>query len=45
MQKDSKILLIVGLIVAVVIVGLVAYGVKGNSGPGLLDNFTACLKK
>ena len=44
MQKDSKILLIVGLIVAVGIIGLVVYGVKGNTGPGPLDGFATALK-
>jgi len=44
MQKDSKILLIVGLILAVGIIGLVIYGVKGNTAPGQLDNFATCLK-
>ena len=44
MQKDSKILLIVGLIMAVGIIGLVVYGVKGNTGPGPLDGFATALK-
>ena len=44
MQKDSKIFLISGLIIAVAIVGVVVYAIKGNSGPGQLDNFAMCLK-
>jgi len=44
MQKDSKIYLIVGLIVAILIIGIVVYEVKANSGPGKLDGFTTSLK-
>lgn len=43
MQKDTKIILIGGLILAVVIVGLV-FAVRDNSGPGKLDGFATCLK-
>jgi thiol-disulfide isomerase/thioredoxin len=44
MQKSSKIYLIVGLILAVVIIGAVIIVGKNNSGPGQLDEFAACLK-
>ncbi len=44
MQKDSKVYLIGGLIIAVFIVGLVVYTAKSNSGPGQLDEFATCLK-
>ena len=44
MQKDAKIFLISSLIVAVAIVGVVVFSIKGNSGPGQLDNFATCLK-
>lgn len=45
MQKDSKIYLIVGLILAVVIIGFVVYTAKNsNTGPGDLDQFATCLK-
>jgi thiol-disulfide isomerase/thioredoxin len=45
MQKDSKIYLVVGLILAVIVVGLAVYGAKSaNSGPGELDDFATCLK-
>lgn len=44
MQKDSKIYLIGGLIVAVAVVGFVVYSGKGNRGPGQLDAFATCLK-
>jgi len=45
MQKDSKIYLIGGLILAVLIVGGVVYlAKKGPSGPGKLDAFATCLK-
>jgi thiol-disulfide isomerase/thioredoxin len=44
MQKDSKIYLIVGLILAVVVIGSVVYVSKNNSGPGKLDSFATCLK-
>jgi thiol-disulfide isomerase/thioredoxin len=43
MQKDTKIILIGGLIVAIVIVGLVFLG-RGSAGPGQLDGFATCLK-
>jgi thiol-disulfide isomerase/thioredoxin len=44
MQRDSKIYLIVGLILAIVIVIAVVYVAKNNSGPGQLDEFATCLK-
>ena len=44
MQKDSKIYLIGGLIVAIAIIGIVVYVAKKNSGPGKLDGFATCLK-
>jgi thiol-disulfide isomerase/thioredoxin len=44
MQKDSKIILIVGLVLAVVAVGSVVFVVKNNAGPGQLDGFATCLK-
>ena len=45
MQKDSKVYLIVGLILAVVIIGLVIFVVKNsNSGPGKYDLFATALK-
>lgn len=43
MQKDSKIILIIGLIVAVLVIGLVVYVAKNNSGPGKYDAFATCL--
>ena len=33
-----------GLILAVIVVGLVVFAVKGNIGPGKLDNFATCIK-
>lgn len=45
MQKDSKIYLIGGTILAVLIVGLVLYTSKDvKDGPGKLDEFATCLK-
>ena len=44
MQKDSKIYLIGGLIVAIAIIGIVFFEAKNNSGPGQLDAFATCLK-
>lgn len=44
MQKDSKIYLIGGLIVAIAIIGAVVYAAKSNRGPGQLDGFATCLK-
>jgi len=45
MQKDSKIYLIGGIILAVLVVGLVLYASKGvKNGPGKLDDFATCLK-
>jgi thiol-disulfide isomerase/thioredoxin len=44
MQKDSKIYLIGGLILAVVIVGAVIYLAKNDNSPGQLDTFATALK-
>jgi thiol-disulfide isomerase/thioredoxin len=44
MQKSSKIYLIVGLILALVIIGVVVVVGKGSTGPGQLDEFATCLK-
>ncbi len=44
MDKDSKKLIIGGLIVAVALIGFVVYAVKGNTGPGPLDGFATALK-
>lgn len=44
MQKDSKIYLIGGLILAVIIIGLVIFAGKTSGGPGKLDEFATCIK-
>ena len=44
MQKDSKVYLIVGLILAVIIVGLVVYAAKTGNAPGKYDTFATALK-
>ncbi len=45
MSKDTKAILIGGIIFALIIVGISVYAVKGkNSGPGALDTFATCLK-
>ena len=44
MQKDSKITLIVGLIIVVAVVGFIVYSVKTPSGPGKYDEFATALK-
>jgi hypothetical protein len=45
MSKDTKAILIGGIIFALIIVGVSVYAVKGkNSGPGQLDAFASCLK-
>ena len=47
MQKDSKILLGVSLIIIIALLGFVIYSVKGSKiagGPGKLDSFATCLK-
>lgn len=45
MQKDSKIYLISGLIIAIAVIGSVVYlAKKSPSGPGQLDGFATCLK-
>lgn len=44
MQKDSKIYLIVGAIIAILIVGFVVYSAKTDTGPGKLDDFANTLK-
>src|SRR3989344_7686964 len=45
MEKDSKMWLIGGLIVAVILIGIVVYVIKDNSGPGPFDSFAQCLKE
>lgn len=48
MDKDTKMILIGGLIFAVLIIGLVIYvsrnDVVNDTGPGKLDSFATCLK-
>ncbi len=44
MQKDSKIYLVVGLVVAVAIIGLVVFFGKGDTGPSKYDGFATALK-
>jgi thiol-disulfide isomerase/thioredoxin len=45
MDRDSKVILIVGALIAVVIIGLFAYSAKTNQLPGELDGFESCLKE
>ena len=44
MEKDSKIYLIGGLILAILIIGLVVYGAKKDTGPSKYDDFATALK-
>lgn len=44
MEKDSKMYLIGGLIIAVVVIGVVFSFSGRTSGPGQLDGFATCIK-
>ncbi len=44
MEKDSKIILIVGSLIAIALIAGVIYSVQNNKIPGELDSFASCLK-
>lgn len=44
MEKDSKIILIVGVLITLALVGGLVYSLKNNSLPGELDDFATCLQ-
>lgn len=43
METDSKIIIGIGIIVAIILVGAVFYSAKNNKIPGELDGFASCL--
>ncbi len=45
MDKDSKLILIVGSIIGVAIIGAIIYSVQYNKRPGELDGFATCLQE
>ncbi len=44
MDKDSKLIAIIGSIIAIALIGAAVYSVQNDKIPGALDDFATCLK-